>query len=78
MQAHELQLSLIHETNNHIIQEKQQAVARLEEQRQEAVLKAPELMEAYHRSVFDELNRLLPDLREHHEKFYRAIHTRYQ
>lgn len=78
MQAHQLQLSLVHETNSRIIQEKQQAITRLEEQRQEAVLKAPELMEAYHRSVFDELNRLLPDLREHHEKFYRAISTRYQ
>lgn len=78
MQAHELQLSLIHEKNNQIIKEKQQAIARLEEQRQEAVVKAPQLMEEYHRSVFDELNNLLPDLREHHEKFYRAITTHYQ
>lgn len=78
MQAHELQLSLIHEKNKQVIQEKQQAIVRLEEQRQEAVVKAPQLMEAYHRSVFDELNNLLPDLREHHEKFYRAITTHYQ
>lgn len=49
----------------------------LEVQWMEAQKSAPELLDRYYRNVFDELTNLLPDLKEHHEKFYNSIRTNY-
>lgn len=77
LQAHELHLTMIHEKNNQVVREKQHAITQLEAQRQEALQKAPKLLEAYHRSVFNEITQLLPDLHEHNERFYNAIRAQY-
>jgi hypothetical protein len=66
---HEIKLGLIHE------KEKRKAEMRakidvLEKERQDAIARAPELFKRYMRTVYDEMNRILPDLREHHEKMY--------
>lgn len=50
----------------------------LEEKRLQAEKEAPELLDKYYRNIFDELNKLLPDLKEHHEKFFVSLQTNYQ
>ncbi|WEK38399.1 MAG: hypothetical protein P0Y53_12910 [Candidatus Pseudobacter hemicellulosilyticus] len=76
-QQHELQLQLIHEKNSGKIRETREAISRLEARRQEALQKAPLLLEQYYQMVFEEMSTLLPDLRQHHERFYQAIQASY-
>lgn len=73
MQGHELKLSLIHEKDQRVIAEKQLMIKDLEEQRRACEKESPLLMEKYYKTVFDEITKLLPDLKEHNEKFYESI-----
>ncbi|GAA6768084.1 hypothetical protein AAFH68_40360 [Flavobacterium sp. CGRL1] len=42
----------------------------LEEQRQAAIKNAPKLYQVYLRAMYDEWNKITPDLKEHNEKMY--------
>ncbi|BAV07132.1 hypothetical protein SAMN05421788_102241 [Filimonas lacunae] len=77
MQGHELHLSLIHEKDKNTINTVNNKIAALEAERQEAIRKAPELLEAYYRAMFDEMTKLLPDLSEHNDKFFLSIKESY-
>lgn len=76
-QMHELHLSLIHEKDSKVVQEKQKTIAALEIQRKHALEEAPLLLEQYYKAVFETMSELLPDLREHNERFFQAMQTSY-
>lgn len=76
-QMHELHLSLIHEKDQEIVREKKQTIVALDVQRKHALDEAPLLLERYYKSVFETMSELLPDLREHNERFFQAIQTSY-
>lgn len=76
-QAHQLQLGLIHEKSTAVIQATRQTIATLEAGRVKAQKEAPALLEQYYRAVFDEMSRLLPDLKEHNERFFQSMQTSY-
>lgn len=77
-QMHELQLTLSTQqllTKSGPIYDQ---IRALEAKRIQAEEDAPELLDQYYRSIFDELNKLLPDLNDHHEKFFRSLQANYQ
>jgi hypothetical protein len=67
---HELDLSTIHEKDKKVLAAIQVQMDELENQRQEAIKTAPKLYQIYLRAMFDEWNKITPDLKEHHEKLY--------
>ncbi|MDR2034854.1 MAG: hypothetical protein LBP89_09585 [Helicobacteraceae bacterium] len=68
-QAHELRLNAIHESARRKAEiEKERD--RLNKLREEAIKNAPRLYSLYLRAVCDELNKILPEFKEHHEKMY--------
>ncbi|WP_281232577.1 hypothetical protein [Flavobacterium gelatinilyticum] len=69
-QRHELSLSKIHESNKNVLNEIQAKMDYLEEQRQFAIKNAPKLHQIYLRAMYDEWNKITPDLKEHNEKMY--------
>ncbi|MFD2943583.1 hypothetical protein [Flavobacterium notoginsengisoli] len=69
-QRHELSLSIIHESNKKVLSEVQSKMDDLEEQRQFAIQNAPKLRQIYLRAMYDEWNKITPDLKEHNEKMY--------
>ncbi|RZJ51485.1 MAG: hypothetical protein EOO19_00450 [Chryseobacterium sp.] len=69
-QRHELSLSKIHESNSKILNDIKSQMDDLEEQRQNAIKNAPKLYEVYLRAMYDEWNKITPDLKEHNEKMY--------
>ncbi|KAF2517011.1 hypothetical protein [Flavobacterium foetidum] len=69
-QIHELELSKIHQSDKKILSEIQSKIADLEEQRQSAIQNAPKLHQHYLRAMYDEWNKITPDLKEHNEKMY--------
>ncbi|TDW48940.1 hypothetical protein EV144_103460 [Flavobacterium sp. 270] len=69
-QRHELSLSKIHESNKTILDEIKIKMDDLEEQRQFAIQNAPKLYQVYLRAMYDEWNKITPDLKEHNEKMY--------
>ncbi|MFW0738750.1 hypothetical protein [Flavobacterium sp. T12S277] len=69
-QRHELSLSKIHESNKKVLSEIQSKMDDLEEQRQFVIKNAPKLYQVYLRAMYDEWNRITPDLKEHNEKMY--------
>lgn len=76
-QAHELHLSMVHEKSASVLSQKKSTIDRLEAERQEAIRRAPELLEKYYRDMFDEMSILLPDLKEHNDRFFQSIKTSY-
>jgi signal transduction histidine kinase len=64
---HELKLSTVGKSDKEkaAIEKERE---RLEAQRQEAIDNAPKLYVKYLRTFYDELNAILPEFREHHEK----------
>ncbi|TWW01621.1 hypothetical protein [Chitinophaga pinensis] len=50
----------------------------LNKQRVEAENEIPAQLDKYYRNIFDELNALLPDLKEHHEKFFISLQNNYK
>lgn len=73
LQRHELKLSLIHEKDKNIIAQKERQMQELEQQRKELEQKAPELYQKYLRAMFDEWNKINPDMQQEHEKFYNRL-----
>ncbi|MCR4033454.1 MULTISPECIES: hypothetical protein [Flavobacterium] len=67
---HKLSLSTIHESNKKVLSEIQSKMKDLEEQRQFAIQNAPKLRQIYLRAMYDEWNKITPDLKEHNEKMY--------
>ncbi|MGN7810305.1 hypothetical protein [Flavobacterium sp. 22076] len=67
---HELSLSTIHESDKKVLAEIQAKMDDLEEQRQVAIKNAPKLYQVYLRAMYDEWNKITPDLKEHNEKMY--------
>jgi DNA-directed RNA polymerase subunit RPC12/RpoP len=77
LQRHALDLSLIHEKDTKIIRQKTAQIQELDRQRKELEDKAPVLYRIYLRAMFDEWNKINPDLAEEHEKFHNRILTDY-
>ncbi|ACU63766.1 hypothetical protein [Chitinophaga pinensis] len=50
----------------------------LNNQRVAAEDEIPAQLDKYYRNIFDELNGLLPDLKEHHEKFFISLQNNYK
>jgi len=69
-QRHELSLGTIHQSDKKILSEIKAKMDELEEQRQFAIQNAPKLYQVYLRAMYDELNKITPDLKEHNEKMY--------
>jgi len=70
LQSHELGLTRIHETDPKKLKEIQAKIDDLEEQRKFAIQNAPKLRQIYLRAMYDEWNKITPDLKEHNEKMY--------
>lgn len=68
---HELNLSLHFEKDKNTKARKQQQVQQNEIRRQQAIANAPQMYKAYLRAMYDEWNKITPELREHNEKMYR-------
>jgi len=77
-QMHELQLTLSMEERMSEKGPKYEQLLSLEAKRIQAENEAPELLDKYYRNIFDVLNKLLPDLKEHHEKFFLSLQANYQ
>jgi RNA polymerase-binding transcription factor DksA len=69
-ERHTLSLSTIHEKDKKVLAQKQAQMDALESQRQEAIASAPVLYRTYLRAMYDEWNKITPDLKEHNEKMY--------
>lgn len=69
-ERHTLSLSKIHEENRGALANIQAQMDELETQRQASIRNAPELYKAYLRAMYDEWNKITPDLKDHHEKMY--------
>jgi len=74
-QRHELKLELIHEKNKNIIAQKTAQIQKLEQAQKELQEKAPHLYQNYLRAMFDEWNKINPDMQQEHEKFYTRLLT---
>lgn len=70
-QRHELSLSKIRVSDKTILNEIQAKMDDLEEQRQFVIKNAPKLHQIYLRAMYDEWNKITPDLKEHNEKMYK-------
>lgn len=69
-QRHELSLSKIHEKDSKVLSEINAKMDQLENDRQYAIDNAPKLYQVYVRAMYDEWNKITPDLKEHNEKMY--------
>lgn len=69
-QRHELSLSKIHESDKKVLSQILAKMDELEEQRQFVIKNAPKLHQIYLRAMYDEWNKITPDLKEHNEKMY--------
>lgn len=69
-ERHKLKLSATFEKDKNIKAEKEQQVIELTNKRQVAIDDAPELYYIYLRAKYDEMNKILPDLKEHNEVRY--------
>lgn len=71
-EVHELSLSLHFEKDKVRKAQKEQRVKELNQQREEAKARAPQLYQQYARAMFDEWNKLVPELAAHNERFYES------
>ncbi|OOV19264.1 hypothetical protein [Flavobacterium sp. LM4] len=69
-QRHELSLSKIHETDSKVVNEMNTKMDQLEIDRQNVIQNAPKLYQVYLRAMYDEWNKITPDLKEHNERMY--------
>jgi RNA polymerase-binding transcription factor DksA len=69
-ERHTLSLSRINEDDKKEVERLNQKMTELESQRQAAIKNAPGLYEIYLRAMFDEWNKIVPDLAVENEKFY--------
>jgi len=78
MQIHELQLKLTMQERASKSGPLYSQILAIEAQRVQAENEVPEYLDKYYRNIFDELTILLPDLKEHHDKFFTSLQTNYQ
>lgn len=76
--SHEMHLSATFEKDKKIKAEKEQKEKEFEVLRQEAIKKAPELFFTYLRAKYDEMHKILPDLKEHNEVRYHNEYDSYR
>ena len=69
-ERHQLKLSATFEKDKKLQTQKQQKIEELTAQRQAAIDKAPELYKIYLRAKYDEVHKIVPDLKEHNEQRY--------
>ncbi|MDR6967318.1 DNA-directed RNA polymerase subunit RPC12/RpoP [Flavobacterium arsenatis] len=77
LQKHKLKLSLMREKDKIIIENTKKKIGELELSKQELEHLQPILYQKYLRAMFDEWNKINPDLAEEHEKFYNRLLTDY-
>ena len=77
-QKHQLTLNIIFENDPNSIQQKTAQMEDLEKQWQELKDKAPKLYQHYLRAMFDEWNKINPDMEQEHEKFYTRLLNEYK
>ncbi|QHS60181.1 hypothetical protein [Chitinophaga agri] len=77
-QMHALQLAMSFEERTAKKGPRYDQLIMLEARRVQAENNVHELLDKYYRGIFNELNLLLPDLKEHHEKFFLSLQTNYQ
>ncbi|MCG2618013.1 hypothetical protein LZZ85_27165 [Terrimonas sp. NA20] len=78
LQAHRLELSLIHEKDKGVLAQKRKQIDERRSQKEVLEKKRPDLYYTYLRAMFDEWNSLNPALAEEHEKFYTRLLTDYK
>ena len=71
-QIHNLKLSIILEKNMQKKIEVEKQINMLEIQRKQSIEEAPKLYIKYMRAMFDEWNKIIPDLKEYNEKVYQS------
>lgn len=71
-QIHNLKLSIILEKNIQKKIEVEKQINMLEIQRKQSIEEAPKLYIKYMRAMFDEWNKIIPDLKEYNEKVYQS------
>ncbi len=74
-EGHQLKLGRHDLKDKKELQLLQEKLDQIEKQRQESIKNAPILYKKYLRAMFDEWNKLIPDLTEQNEKFYQRILT---
>lgn len=67
-EKHEIEISLIHETSRRTKKEKEATLAALENERQKTIKHIPQLYNTYLRRKYEELDKIMPDMKEHHQK----------
>ena len=72
-QMHELKLSKIQEKDKKIIAQIDKEIDTIEKQRQAVIQDAPLFYEKYLRAMFNEWNKIVPDLAIENEKFYERM-----
>lgn len=78
LQAHQLELSLIHEKDNKVIDAKKKVIESLHQQKKELEERRPLLYTTYLRAMFDEWNKINPALADEHEKFHTRLVNDYK
>lgn len=73
LKGHKMKLSLIHEKDKNIIQQKNIQIQEIEKAHKELEEKSPQLYQKYLRAMFDEWNKINPDMQQEHEKFYNRL-----
>lgn len=73
LQKHDLEISLIRESDKKIIEQKTALIKELEQQQQVLEASRPVLYQRYLRAMFDEWNKINPALINEHEKFYTRL-----
>lgn len=71
-QIHNLKLGLIHEKDKEKIAESKIQIELLEKNRKEIIENTPKLYQIYMRAMFDEWNKIIPDLAEQNERVYQS------
>ncbi|KAF5308675.1 hypothetical protein FQR65_LT18019 [Abscondita terminalis] len=78
LQIHELRLSLMHETDRNTITQKEKQIQDLEQQKEKLDNRLPDYTKTICVSMFDEWNKINPDMKEQHEKFYARLLDEYK
>jgi hypothetical protein len=77
-QIHKIKITTFLEADKNELQRKNELMSELEKQRQDIITNAPLLYEKYLRAMFDEWNKIVPDLKEQNEKFYESQLRQYR
>ncbi|TPD66995.1 hypothetical protein [Flavobacterium microcysteis] len=78
LKIHELELSLTWEADKNSVTQKEKQIQDLKQQKEKLEQQEPKLYQHYWRTMFDEWNKINPDMEEQHEKFYTRILNEYK